>query len=379
MLERIEKELRLLDSTAMRRRLPRVKAKGRFAQSRSGEILLDLSSNDYLCIASDEALRKKFFSFNTPASFSCSASRLMGAANEQTLRVEQLLAYLYGKAALTFNSDYQINCSIIPALATNKGLILSDSFVNASLADGIRYSNTKSLRFNHNNLDQLAFLLDRFHSDYNEIIVVTESTFFMEGDICDLARLVELKHRYDNVILYVDTSHDVGVCGQRGLGEVERQGVISDIDFIVASFGNGLASSGAYLICEPILKDYLVNKARGFIYSTALSPLQMQWTKFVLENFNLWEQRRRALSEKSAYFHRCLAEKGIKTPSNSHIVPIICPSAEEAIRKAATLRVQGFHCLVARPPSVPRYSCRLRLSLNSAIQYEEMDTLIDLL
>ena len=381
MLEEIASELEQLKKDNMYRSLPAVELAGRgVVQDKAGKELLDLSSNDYLAIAGDEILREDFFRLFKPKSFSSSSSRLMSGFNSDTVELEQLIAKDYNReAALIFSSGYHVNTSILPAIGNSKTLILADKLVHASLIDGIRLSKCEFRRFEHNNLNVLERILESKHAEYSRIIIVSESTFSMDGDKCDLRSLVELKRRFSNVLLYIDSAHDIGTTGKKGLGEPEEQGVINEVDFIVATFGKALASCGAFVVCDGIVKEYLVNKARGFIFSTALSPIQMQWTRFIWEQMPNFTARRTGLAENAAYFRLQLQRKNIQTPSASHIIPIITGQAAETLQKSAALHSAGFHCLAVRPPTVPQNLCRLRLSLNSAMTKQEMDTVLSCL
>lgn len=381
MLEEIASELEQLKKDNMYRSLPAVELAGRgVVQDKAGKELLDLSSNDYLAIAGDEILREDFFRLFKPKSFSSSSSRLMSGFNSDTVELEQLIAKDYNReAALIFSSGYHMNTSILPAIGNSKTLILADKLVHASLIDGIRLSKCEFRRFEHNNLKALERILESKHAEYSRIIIVSESTFSMDGDKCDLRSLVELKRRFSNVLLYIDSAHDIGTTGKKGLGEPEEQGVINEVDFIVATFGKALASCGAFVVCDGIVKEYLVNKARGLIFSTALSPIQMQWTRFIWEQMPNFTARRTSLAENAAYFRLQLQGKNIQTPSASHIIPIITGQAEETLQKSAALHSAGFHCLAVRPPTVPQNLCRLRLSLNSAMTKQEMDTVLSCL
>lgn len=381
MLEEIASELEQLKKDNMYRSLPAVELAGRgVVQDKAGKELLDLSSNDYLAIAGDEILREDFFRLFKPKSFSSSSSRLMSGFNSDTVELEQLIAKDYNReAALIFSSGYHMNTSILPAIGNSKTLILADKLVHASLIDGIRLSKCEFRRFEHNNLKALERILESKHAEYSRIIIVSESTFSMDGDKCDLRSLVELKRRFSNVLLYIDSAHDIGTTGKKGLGEPEEQGVINEVDFIVATFGKALASCGAFVVCDGIVKEYLVNKARGLIFSTALSPIQMQWTRFIWEQMPNFTARRTSLAENAAYFRLQLQGKNIQTPSASHIIPIITGQAAETLQKSAALHSAGFHCLAVRPPTVPQNLCRLRLSLNSAMTKQEMDTVLSCL
>ena len=286
----------LLDHYA--EQLDQLRQQGNFRQFRSNQQqgktieiqqqqMLNLSSNDYLGLAADLHLREQFFD-ETP-----NAQRLMSASSSRLLTgnfpaYEQLEATLtqlfHGRAALLFNSGYHMNIGILPALTDAKTLILADKLVHASMIDGIRLSSAKYLRYRHNDLAHLQQLLTQYHADenYERIIVVTESIFSMDGDETDLVALVALKQQFAKVMLYVDEAHAIGVRGQQGLGCAEQYGVIDAIDFLVGTFGKAVASIGGYLICDPIIRDYLINRMRPLIFSTAQPPICMAWTQFML-------------------------------------------------------------------------------------------------
>ena len=159
---------------------------------------------------------------------------------------------------------------ILPAVSDTQTLILADKLVHASIIDGIRLSTARCIRFRHNDLVQLERLLEQHHATFRQLIIVTESIFSMDGDQADLTALVRLKKRYSNVLLYVDEAHAFGVRGLRGLGCAEETGCIRDIDFLVGTFGKAAASAGAYIACCRTIREYLVNRMRTFIFTTAL-------------------------------------------------------------------------------------------------------------
>lgn len=252
-----------------------------------------------------------------------SSSRLLTGNFSIYDRLEQQLADDFGtEAALTFNSGYHANTGILPAVSNTHTLILADKLVHASLIDGIRLSAAKCIRYRHNEYNQLERLLQVNHSEYERIIVVTESIFSMDGDEADLRELVRLKKQYPNVLLYVDEAHAFGVRGQRGLGCAEEQDCINDIDFLVGTFGKALASAGAYIVCRKVIREYLINKMRTFIFTTALPPVTVQWTSFMLERLAGFRQRRETLRFLSNQLREALKNKGYDCPSTSHIVPL---------------------------------------------------------
>ena len=383
----------LLDHYA--EQLDQLRQQGNFRQFRSNQQqgktieiqqqqMLNLSSNDYLGLASDLRLREQFFD-ETP-----NAQRLMSASSSRLLTgnfpaYEQLEATLtqlfHGRAALLFNSGYHMNIGILPALADAKTLILADKLVHASMIDGIRLSSAKYLRYRHNDLAHLQQLLMQYHADdnYERIIVVTESIFSMDGDETDLAALVALKQQFAKVMLYVDEAHAIGVRGQQGLGCAELYDVIDAIDFLVGTFGKAVASVGGYLICDPIIRDYLINRMRPLIFSTAQPPICMAWTQFMLNQIVHMQAQRQHLAALSQSIQQGIQAKGFACPSTSQIVPVIIGDSTATVSKAQQLQTAGFYVMPVRPPTVPQGSSRLRICLNTQFETADLTQLLDLL
>ncbi len=341
--------------------------------------MLNLSSNDYLGLATDKELRKAFLETLTPETFqpSASSSRLLTGNFTVYDRLETELAHLFGKeAALTFNCGYHANTGILAAVSNAQTLILADKLVHASLIDGIKLSAARSVRYRHNDYAQLERLVQENHEKYERIIVVTESIFSMDGDEADLGALVRLKRSYPCVLLYVDEAHAFGVRGAGGLGCAEEQGCIADIDMLVGTFGKALASMGAYVVCSRTLREYLINKVRPFIFTTALPPVNVAWTLFLLQRLRDFAGLRQHLSLISGRMREALVAKGYACPSTSHIIPWVAGASSEAVALAEAFQRKGFYVLPVRPPTVPEGTSRLRFSLTAAIDTTEIEQLI---
>ena len=345
--------------------------------------MLNLASNDYLGLAADLNLREEFLDTLKieRALFSSSSSRLLTGNFAEYEQFENSLSKAFGRAALLFNSGYHMNIGILPALADSKTVILADKLVHASMIDGIRLSNAQYVRYRHNDLQHLEQLLQKYHQDeqVERIIVVTESIFSMDGDETDLAALAQLKQRFSKAMLYVDEAHAIGVRGGQGLGCAEQYGVLHQIDFLVGTFGKAIASIGGYIICDPIIRDYLINKMRPLIFSTALPPISMAWSDFIFNKVLNMQQQRQHLAEISHFLQQAVIAKGFSSPSSSHIIPIIVGESNAAIEKARYVQQQGFYAMPVRPPTVPQNSSRLRISLTSMVQKAELEKLVECL
>lgn len=346
--------------------------------------MLNLSSNDYLGLASNLHLREQFFD-ETPNEhriMSSSSSRLLTGNFPEYEQLENSLSdAFHGRAALLFNSGYHMNIGILPALSDSKTLILADKLVHASLIDGIRLSTAKYLRYRHNDLNHLIQLLQKYHVDesFDRIIVVTESIFSMDGDETDLSELVRIKQQFNKVMLYVDEAHAIGVRGEQGLGCAEQYDVVDEIDFLVGTFGKALASVGGYLMCHPIVREYLINAMRPLIFSTAQPPICMAWTHFIFQKALKLSTQRQHLHAISQSLQHTIQHKGFECPSTSHIVPVIIGDSQKTVEKAKQLQHAGFYIMPVRPPTVPKNSSRLRICLNTQIDQTDLDQLVEML
>lgn len=346
---------------------------------RDGAPMLNLSSNDYLGIAQDHSLWKSFLEETPPERLLPSAvsSRLLTGNHPAYTRLERLLTRLYDRpAALVFNSGYHANSGILPAIADNRTLILADKLIHASLIDGLHLGHAPYIRYRHNDYQHLEALLREKAPLFDTVIVATESIFSMDGDICDLPRLIALKREFRNVMLYIDEAHAIGVRGQHGLGLCEEYNCIADVDMLVVTFGKAIASVGAALICDREIKEWLVNTMRPFIFTTALPPINVEWTYYILSHLDGMADKRRHLATIAQRVNDTITQERGDTGSRSHIIPYIIGDAAEAQAEAIRMQRQGFYLLPVRPPTVPAGTSRLRISLHAACNDEEIDRLI---
>lgn len=378
-LETYSAELVGLEEKGNLRKLPSVMHQGQYIQT-GGKHMLNLSSNDYLGLATDISLREEFMQTLTSdnALFTSSSSRLLTGNYHIYAELEELLCRMFGsESALVFNSGYHMNTGILPAVCNSNTLILADKLVHASLIDGIRLSGAKYFRYRHADYEHLEKLLISHSKSFEKIIIVTESIFSMDGDVANLNRLVRLKHDYSSVLLYVDEAHAVGVRGEQGLGCAEEQGCISEIDFLTGTFGKALASVGGYIICRKVVRDYLINKMRTLIFTTALPPVNLMWSRFILERLNDYKDKRKRLKENSSLLKDRIIEKGYDCPSESHIIPLMIGDSKKAVLKAEDMWRKGFYMLPVRPPTVPEGTSRIRISLTAHITKETVSQIAD--
>ena len=373
-----KQELIQLEQTGNLRGLPGIELDGKWIHLDEKK-MLNLSSNDYLGIASDQKMRQDFLSNLDidKAIFSSSSSRLLTGNYPVYQKVEHLLTDLYKKeSALVFSSGYHMNMGILPAIADKNTLILADKLVHASIIDGIRISSAQCIRYRHQDYRQLEELLDKHHAGFRSMIIVTESIFSMDGDVSPLPLLVQLKKKYPNTFLYVDEAHAVGVRGLNGLGIAEEEDCIPEIDLLCGTFGKAFASMGGFVVCSKIFRDYLINRMRTFIFTTALPPIQLEWSFFVLNKMINMKEERMWLRKSSQKIKEALEEKVFTSTSSSHILPVVIGDSKETILKAGEMQRKGFYMLPVRPPTVPEGTSRLRISLTAGITSAELNQLI---
>ncbi len=379
--ERIRRELDELRALDRYRILPDISARNGKAIVVNGQSLLNLSSNDYLGLGDDKPMlagyRKDFSA--TDHAMTSSSSRLLTGNHPLYDQLEQALATLYNReAALVFNSGYHANIGMLPALSGRHDLVLSDRLNHASIIDGMKIAEAPYQRYRHRDYDHLEELLAGASDCYRQIFIVTESVFSMDGDLADLARLVALKEKY-GALLIVDEAHGVGVFGEHGLGLCETTGMVQKIDIITGTFGKALASTGAYAVMNSLVREYLLNTMRSVIFTTALPPVILGWSLLTLARQSAMARERQDLLLLAARLRHALLERGADVPGDSHIVPVITGSNSLAIALAAKLREEGFLCMPVRPPTVPEKSARIRISLRSTLQWEDIARIPELI
>lgn len=331
-----------------------------------GKKLLNLSSNNYLNIADNQAITQEFLdNVGNRYSFGSASARLLTGTLPVYQELEDLLSSLYGKeSALLYNSGYHANVGISSALNQKGDVIFSDKLNHASIIDGMRLSDGKFFRFPHNDMHALEKLLERERKNFNNAFIITESVFSMDGDIEDLKKIVELKKKY-NCIMIIDEAHAFGVFGEKGLGVAEELGIIDDVDLLVGTFGKAIGSMGAFVTGSKTMIDFLINKSRSFIFSTALPPINIAFSKWIIET----------QISKTAQKRKNMLNLAKKFGSQSHIIPVVIGENKDTVDLCEVLFHNGYFTLPIRPPTVPVGTSRLRLSLTADIREDELQTL----
>lgn len=336
-----------------------------------------LSSNDYMGLASrTDSFLDEFSRRSKGHHFSSSASRLLASDQQPYIDLENRLESLYGRPALLFNSGYHLNSGALAALSIPGTLIVSDKLIHASAIDGLRTAKDL-LRFRHNDIQNLHTILQRHAADYDRVIVVAEAVYSMDGDLAPLEDMVGLKREFGNMMIYLDEAHSFGCLGNQGLGLAEDLGLMDEVDFICGTFGKAAASAGAFVVSSELFKDYLLNTARSFIFSTALPPSTVIWTSMMIEQLTSMQTQRQHLARLSQRLREAVEEiTGSMNPSRSHIVPFITGDSQKAMAISSDLRRCGFNALPIRRPTVPAGGERIRFSLSAAMSDNDLDGLI---
>ncbi len=361
-----------------------------FRQLNSINGLIDFLSNDYLGFATNETLFSKTFQLllnENVASNGSGGSRLLSGNHKLYIILEPLLATFYkSNAALVFNSGYDANMGLFSAIPQRGDLIFYDEFVHASIREGIRMSNAKAYSFSHNNLNSLKEKVDlnsaRNENDELVIYVVTESVFSMDGDTPDLKAFAKYT-KANGFNLIVDEAHAVAVLGKNGEGLITSLGLENEVFARTVTFGKGFGCHGAAILGSQDLKDYLVNFAKPFIYTTALTPHTLA-TIITAHTFfkELSEEPKLKLKENIEFFKKQINSQKINqlfTPSDTAIQGCIIPGSKKAKLVSKKLIDKGFNVKAILAPTVPEGQERLRICLHSFNSKEEIGLLVKLL
>ena len=344
-----------------------------------GVPLLNFASNDYLGVAGNTALREEFFTYlvqhrGEADLLSAASARLLSGNFAGYAVLENTLEKIYpGRRVLAVNSGYHANIGVLPALSGSKDLILADKLNHASMIDGLQLCSAEFRRYRHLDYADLEKRLVQAaeSGEFKNIFIVSESIFSMDGDTVDLRRLVELKKRY-NAILVIDESHGCGVRGALGGGVAEEQSALNEVDVIVGTLGKAFGSYGAYIVSSEIIRNYLINKMRSFIFTTALPPIITYWSAFTVEKVSAMRAERAHLQQLGNILRQAAKEANLKYLGDSQIVPVVIGESLAAMEFSARLKDAGVLAMAARPPTVPAGSARIRFSLSAALTAEDV-------
>lgn len=363
--ERIAAELADLESRAQLRHLETARG-------------IDLSSNDYLGLATDPRMKLAILeAVNSATRVASTGSRLLSGHDEAWTTLENNFARWVGSdVALYFTSGYAANLGLLSAILRPEDIVFSDSANHASLIDGMRLAKCRRVIFPHLDLNALEDQLQRNESAGGARVIVVESIFSMDGDRAPLVDLAALADRHGTELI-VDEAHAIGVSGPSGSGCVPEAGLTGRVLATVHTCGKALAAAGAFVCGTERLRQFLINRARTFIFNTGLPPYFAAQVAAGMRLAASADAERAHLATVSAFLRDELKRNGFDTAgSNSHIIPVILGTNEAAVAIAAQLQGRGFGVRAIRPPTVPQGSARLRLSLTAKVSQETLADLV---
>lgn len=351
--------------------------------------LIDFASNDYLGFARSEEIFNQTHTYlleNDIKINGATGSRLISGNHNLYQITEEFVADFHqSERALIFNSGYDANVGFFSSVPQRNDIILYDELCHASIRDGIQMSNAKAYKFQHNDFEQLEKLiskqLDTRNPQLETIYVVTESVFSMDGDSPNLEELANLSEKY-NCHLVVDEAHALGVFGDFGQGLVQSQGLQNKVFATIMTFGKGLGCHGAAILGSQELKNYLVNFARSFIYTTGLSPHSVATILIAYQHLEAEKEAIQNLRNNIQFFNQEKMQMGLKplfVYSKSAIQCAIIPGNEKVKSIAHQLQENGFDVKAILSPTVPEGQERLRFCLHSYNSEKEISEVLQLL
>jgi 8-amino-7-oxononanoate synthase len=342
---------------------------------------VNLCSNDYLGLSADPRLREAVASALAGGAAVCSTgSRLLSGNAKIWEELESEIAQFMGSdAALYFNSGYSANLGLLAAVIHPGDVVFSDAANHASIIDGLRLAGAHKVIFPHRDLDSLERELRKPEFGSTQKFIVSESVFSMDGDCAPIADLVALAERYGAEMI-IDEAHATGVMGPQGRGLVAASGLAGRVLAAVYPCGKALAGMGCFVCCSETIKQYLVNRARTFIFSTALPPYVAAQMRAAIRIVAAADRERADLATLAVSLRQSLRQAGFDVGcSDSQIIPVLLGENERAVRFSALLSEAGFGVRAIRPPSVPAGTSRLRLSLNAKLSTNLLARFVDVL
>lgn len=371
-LTSLHRQLEDLEQSDQLRRLRCIaSAQGPTVTMDDGSEKVLLCSNNYLNLAEDRRVRHAAAEAIEKYGLGAAASRLVSGTMAPHVELESAFAaFLHKAAALYFPSGWTANQAVLTTLPQKGDLVLIDRFDHASIIDAVKASEADFHTYRRNQPERLEkYLAD---GKYNNRFIVTESVFSMDGDVANLRELVELKKKY-NAILVVDEAHSLGCYGPTGAGLCEQEGILDEVDIVIAPLGKAVASTGGIVAGPKVVIDTLINKARPFIYTTAPSPVVAAAALKSLEIIQKEPKRRIQLQNNAAFLRNRFIEMGLDIGSSTtQIIPVILGDSANALKISQKLYATGYFISAIRPPTVPPGTARLRVSVQTEHSREQL-------
>ncbi len=373
--DHLTRQLDALEARDLRRRPASLEsAQGRHVRV-DGRRVLNFTSNDYLGLASDPRLRSALQRALDETSAGAGASRLLSGTLAPHVEAERALAsFCHSPAARLFSTGYAANVGTLPALVGRGDTIFSDALNHASIIDGARLSRATIHRYPHADITALDALLQEHRANSRNAIIVTDGVFSMDGDVAPLAELAQIANAHD-AWLYVDEAHSLGLYGEGGRGVCHAAGIVPDV--LIGTLGKTFGVAGAFAAGSEALVDWLLQKARSFVFSTAPMPAQAAVVLTAVELVRHADDARARAFDNAEQLRAGLAAIGQPRPAgDGPIVPLVLGSAARTMTVAASLLERGLLVQGVRPPTVPEGESRLRIVPNAGHTEADIDQLI---
>jgi len=342
----------------------------------AGKSYLMLSSNSYLGLCNDQRLKQAAKDAMEKYGVGSGGSRMTSGSYEVHKKLEDEIAAFKGaEAALLFNTGYMANVGAISSIAGKDWVIFSDRFNHASIVDGCRLSGAETIIYGHCDASDLETKAQSHRG--RRTLVVTDGLFSVDGDIAPLPDIVQVAKKY-NMLLMVDDAHATGVLGENGGGTADYFGLQNEIDIQMGTFSKALASEGGFIAGNRGLIDYLANKARSFIFSTALAPATVAVSLRALEIVQAEPRLRQSLIANSAWFREKLREIGFEIMDfPTPIISIVLGPPDLTVNFSNRLMEKNIFVSAIRPPTVPQGTSRLRINLMATHTVDDLARAID--
>ncbi|WP_427110591.1 8-amino-7-oxononanoate synthase [Lysinibacillus xylanilyticus] len=372
-----KRELQLIEEKGLTRKLRSFSNGNESEIIMNGKKFLLFSSNNYLGLATDFRLIKKASEGISKYGTGAGGSRLTTGNFVIHEQLESEIAdFKKTESAIVFSSGYLANIGVISSVMKAGDMIFSDAWNHASIIDGCRLSHAKTIVYEHADMVDLEYKLRQSHGDGKKLIV-TDGVFSMDGDIAPLPEIVALAKKY-NAYIMIDDAHATGVIGSDGRGTADYFGLKDEIDFTVGTLSKAIGAEGGFVSTSSIAKNYLLNSARSFIFQTGLSPSAIEAAREGISIIQNEPERREQLLNNAKYLRLKLQESGfVVKEGETPIISLLIGDSHEAIKFSEKLMDEGVFIPAIRPPTVPKGSSRLRITVMATHTKEQLNTVID--
>ncbi|MCT4593537.1 MAG: 8-amino-7-oxononanoate synthase [Anaeromicrobium sp.] len=375
-MDKIKEKLENIKSKGLYRDFKYLQSCQRSRVTIDGREILLLGSNNYLGLSDNPLLKELSKKILDKYGLGAGGSRLTTGTYDLNKKLEEKIAsFKNTESALTFSTGYMANVGVISALCDRKWVIFSDKLNHASIVDGCILSGAKIVRYKHCNMDDLRNKIKIHKGEYN--LIVTDGVFSMDGDLAPLDKIAHIGRKH-SILTMVDDAHGLGVLGEHGRGTPSHFNVSSEIDIHVGTLSKAIPSIGGYVAGKKYIIDYIRNSGRSFIFSTGLPPVNLGTALESIDIIKNSDEKRKYLLNLASWLKENLIQLGFQVPNTyTPIIPIIIGDPNTCTKFSNYLLEEGIYVNAIRPPTVPKNTSRLRISLMATHTYEDLEYVID--